>query len=555
MLFLFLSFTLFPNLREAKFSQLLQAIEEGKTKENATIYDLELVALLQKGHTSAFSHSNFITKLVAEHLFESAKYVLTLIWSDPEEVEKLQLEIAGPEGDKMSLLFNLLHEEIVLKIMSLHPRQWKMKSRNGLKENLLHYFIKLKFIEAIKELLAKEGVEELLLQEDAAGNYPIMTVLSQGMEDTAQQLWKLMIKSSGKESSLQRDNETNTETGDVDNDCMDIETFLTHKNKRRNSLLHICAENSQNCLMEEIFQSEEVCKELMIKALTEKNPDGKTVLALLNDQDTMLNILSKLTLSHDHIAQLDNKGRNIFHTLVFRDFVRVIMLLKSCIPREKFLEMLLQQGSRHNNNVLMRAALRSATESLQFLLVWCISNEQLSSEELNRILHDRDDFGNNLLSLVLQQGEALKFSKQILLELEKRYHFKEKDRPWKSFIECMKRNIDPSISVLEAINDVETTLPKSPLKTSLFKGKAFVQHFLLPSTVIAVDIGFDILLIKEYYSTDQRCLDEQYRMCLDFLQGGNSTSSVEGCSFPYSHPVPAYACIPLKLTNQPRQYI
>ena len=505
--------------------------------------------MLSVGNSVPPPQDDFLISILKKGLLTSAEYVFDKMKTEEKDI--LNLEIDG-----VSILFNILQEGTILNIMTeLHPIQWGVMSRNGLAENLLHHFINQKFAKAIDKLFSVShiNVEQLLFQVDAAGNFPIMTILSQDMEDSAQKLWKLMIKTTDKIRECQT---KEIETENLKSD-KSLESILTHKNKKGVCILHICAERKQNVLMDEICNTKHIPREVIQTALTEKNPDGKSVLSLIKSQDTMTSILSHVTLSEMNLTEVennDNKGRNIFHHLVIKDFARVIMMLKTCIPRDKFIEMILQPGFRHKNNVLMRAALGSATKSLQFLLCF-ISTEQLSSEEENQILHNKDDFDNNLLSLVLQQGEALQVSKQILLELEKKYHEKEKDQSWKAFIDCLKSNIDPSIEVLNAIKDVEKTLQKDFFQTSLITGKCFIQYFLMPSTIMAVDIGFDILLINEYHKCDQDCLDYQYNMCLEFSKGQNTTSNAtinEKCDFPYSNFIPAYSCIPLKFANRPR---
>ena len=88
----------------------------------------------------------------------------------------------------MSILFILHNEEMILKIMEvLKPSQWGILSRNVLKDNLLHHFIKERYVQGINRLLSlpEVGVTELCFQLNIAGNYPIMVTLSQNMEDTA----------------------------------------------------------------------------------------------------------------------------------------------------------------------------------------------------------------------------------------------------------------------------------------------------------------------------------------------------------------------------------
>ena len=667
------------DFRKNEFSQLLHDIDEGKARKKAAVYDYNLINFLKRGNSSPSSKSAFIVKILTENLDRSAEYLLFQL--KKEEQKTIQLEIPGKTGH-MSLLFTLSNEHMILNIMNvLAPCQWKMMSRNDLEENLFHHFIKQKMIRAISQLLSftGQGVEELLFQQDVAGNFPVMTVLTQNIEQSAQQIWKHMIQAKENINETKIDSEVqgaqriqkqkiqteeNIDTNQIDNDfraeyvndfvtainqlprlseigeeeivkqfrkisrerkenslnsqgglrqfhlsydvqppgrgetqslaldkptnpsklghselykgaldkklgdreqdgdtkkCANssrthIETILRHRNKKLSTLLHICAEFKQNALLNDIFNTEEVSKLVIQEVLMENNPDGKSVLSLIKDQDTMLNILCKLSIKDMNIFDsLDKKGRNIFHHLVMKDFVRVVRHLKNFISKEEFLKMILHPGSRHKNNVLMRAALACATECLQFLLTF-ISNEEFPLEQIDRVLHDLNSSGNNLLFLVLQQGEALRVSKHNLLELEKKYHDKETDKAQNALIRCLKRNIKPSAEVLEAIYDAKGSLPKNCFDTTFIIGKSFIQHFLIPSTIIAVDIAFDILLINKYSAMDQECLDYNFEKCVSLSEGENITGleRMLECEFPYSQPVPRYACIPLKLAKTPR---
>ena len=114
----------------------------------------------------------------------------------------------------------------------------------------------------------------------------------------------------------------------------------------------------------------------------------------------------------------------------------------------------------------------------------------------------------------------------------------------------MKKHNDPSIDVLEAMIDVESMLPKSSTQTAVFIVKAFIEHFLLPAGIMAVDIAFDIILVQQYYEMDQDCLTEQYMACLNSTSLENKT--ITGCDVAFGQNLPQYACIPLKLDVKPR---
>ena len=134
--------------------------------------------------------------------------------------------------------------------------------------------------------------------------------------------------------------------------------------------------------------------------------------------------------------------------------------------------------------------------------------------------------------------------------MEKTCHASEKEGSLKAFIECLKKHIDPSIDVLEAMNDVESMLPKSSITTAIIIVKAFIEHFMLPVAIMALDMIFDIILVREYYGIDQDCLTAQYMACIDSVHQENQT--ITGCNLPVNQTLPRYACIPLKLDIKPR---
>ena len=146
-----------------------------------------------------------------------------------------------------------------------------------------------------------------------------------------------------------------------------LENVLSYKNSNLDTLLHICAKYNLNNLMGEICQTQ--VRKTNQHGLMVINWDGYSVLNLIKNQDTMIDILSQMTLREMNFTHLDIKGRNILHNVLYKkDFVKVIKTLENSIPGDTFLNMILQPGGVAQNNVLMRAALNRSSKSLLFLL-------------------------------------------------------------------------------------------------------------------------------------------------------------------------------------------
>ena len=98
-------------------------IQEGRAKDDSSKYDMKLIEMLKAGKSIPDSKDDFLKILLAEKLYKSAEYLLEQM--DQDEKEKLELDTPGPEEETMSVLFQLIEEDIILKIMEqLHLSQW-----------------------------------------------------------------------------------------------------------------------------------------------------------------------------------------------------------------------------------------------------------------------------------------------------------------------------------------------------------------------------------------------------------------------------------------------
>ena len=89
---------------------------------------------------------------------------------------------------------------MIIEIMKTYNKEsYKKTVVPGTQENLLHFFISKRFDKALSEILRDESiledVQEMCFQPNAADKIPLMTILSQDMEDSAIKLFKFMDKS------------------------------------------------------------------------------------------------------------------------------------------------------------------------------------------------------------------------------------------------------------------------------------------------------------------------------------------------------------------------
>ena len=157
----------------------------------------------------------------------------------------------------------------------------------------------------------------------------------------------------------------------------------------------------------------------------------------------------------------------------------------------------------------MTAAIFSSEKSLNMLLHIVSSFWSFSGKEtLDQILHTKNEYNNNLLGLVLQHKDSLHISKHIILELEGKFHSQTDDME-----KCFHDNLTPSIEVLEAIQAVDRTKPKSWCTVQGIRAKTFATSFFIPVSIMSMDIGFDVALVREYLGADQTCLTAQLEAC------------------------------------------
>ena len=463
-------------------------------------------------------NEKFFRKCLTGRFPQSAKY---LIKKDRDE-NKLDRTLSSLQ--EPSIIFEAQEEEVAIEIMKTYNKEsWKSTSViHGTEENLLHFFIAKKFEKALLEILGNESIQEdireLCFQSNAAQKIPLMTILSQEMEDAAMTLFKFMEKSG---------TNANDEAGVIN---QELESVLRQEDKRKDNIFHMCSSNAQNKLLLAICESSVVSNRCIQDGLVEENSNGRTPLDLCKDEDTLLNIFSTFDHTTHKVTWTDNEGKNILHHYARMDFDRVIGDLIKKLPSVEIRDMILQGSSSNGSNVLMTAATHSSRKTLELLLyflsVFQFIHVDNGAIDMDHILHHRNEYGNTLLSLVLQHKDALQVPKIVLLGMENEFHSRQGQGH--DLTCCFHKNLKPSGDVLRAIQEVERSKKKGTVAVVWIWIQSFLKAFLIPVGIMTMDVLFDVFLVREYYHTNQDCLTAQWIGChslstFDTICGPNTT--------------------------------
>ena len=124
----------------------------------------------------------FYRKVLEGKKPESAVF---LIKNDRVGVERA---IATAEAQTPSIIFKMQEQKVVVEILSgFNQNILKVTSKNGLEENILHNAIQKRWKDCINLIISQENRDfrNMLFEENLSGNTPIMTILSQEMQETA----------------------------------------------------------------------------------------------------------------------------------------------------------------------------------------------------------------------------------------------------------------------------------------------------------------------------------------------------------------------------------
>lgn len=502
------------------------------------VQDEALLKQLEEGDVP--EDEEFFRKCLTGRLPKTAKM---LISQDNNRTDRM---LSGPE--EPSIIFEAEEEEVIIEIMKAYKKEsWKSKSIiPNTRENILHYFVRKRFKAALAEILETEtilkDILELCFHQDAAEKIPLMTVLSQGMEESAMKLWKFMEKY-----------------------AMDkmLEDAFIRKDTRNENIFYMCSFFSQNELFSAICASQRLSKRCVQDGIIQTNLDGRTALDLVTNEETVLEILKDFDHTRNKLTWRDRERKNILHHYARKNFSLAIQQIIKKLPPAEVRDMIIQESKTSGNNVLMASAVHGSSKTLELLLFFVsyfemfqTDNETIDMDQIehwkknmDQILHGSNKQGNTLLSLVLQHKDSLQVPKTVLLGMEKKFHSAEENE--EDLTCCFHKNLNSSDDVLRAIEEVKRSNKKGSAAIIWIWTQGFLKTFMIPVGIMTLDILLDVFLVREYFYTDQGCLTAQWIGCHSVA---NETTFVTSCGPNATARVPrgngaGFFCVPSQACN------
>ena len=389
--------------------------------------------------------------------------------SGTEKRAKFEVFLRSAETSK---LFEAAEDETAQMIMKTFTAAlWKISSRNSLNQNLLQFFITSHFKASLVYLLRHPNphVKEMVFERDMAGRAPLMV----GIKSLAVKVKDNRVKAKDNPAKA-KDNPVILAIWDVMKSTSDEKIKEHFKNYDKDILL-TCATQGQNNVLIQIalmFEKSDI--------LLRKNEEDRTVFDLCNCQKTVHQLLERLstqTNMEDALKGIKdkNKEKNILHHWAAKNFDDAIDFFRKKVSPSVFTDMLFEK-SANGSTPMMVSALNGAQECLQIFLFF-LSLEMkewepaVKKERMDIILHEKNQYNNTLLSLVLKQTEILHVSKHLLLSWEKINHKESEEgtkladqAQRKAVTRCMKMHLKPSVEVQMALSDVNDSLEKKKTK-------------------------------------------------------------------------------------------
>ena len=132
---------------------------------------------------------------------------------------------------------------------------------------------------------------------------------------------------------------------------------------------------------------------------------------LCTDEETILKILASVDIEQMRINGTDTK--NIFHH--YAHYATSKPLLDSSSRECETMDMLFQQSKTNKCNVFMTCAIYGSGKALElllhFVLIFDFLKAYKSFIDMDTLLHQKNDYGNTLLSIILQYKVTFSYPK------------------------------------------------------------------------------------------------------------------------------------------------
>ena len=131
-------------------------------------------------------------------------------------------------------------------------------------------------------------------------------------------------------------------------------------------------------------------------------------------------------------------------------------------------------------NALMMAAITCSDKVLMTMITSIFLSQHCPREEKGQLLHAQDEKGRTLMSIIIGQGESLKFAKELMLKFERDFHREEdgSNSEMVPLVQCFQEKLGPSRDVAAALSDEQAYLTPTSGKVKTIKTNNIkVYHF------------------------------------------------------------------------------
>ena len=284
----------------------------------------------------------------------------------------------------------------------------------------------------------------------------------------------------------------------------DLKQFMLSRDKHGKNILNICCWNSCSSILDMILASS-ISESVIGEALS--NPAGygtnylekwgETPLMHKNvPEETILRgwpILKK-NYKLSGICHQTAKGRTYAHEFAGNNNSKALQMFirEASMQRARTID-ILKDVDCQGNNVFHKAAIENASDALVLCLGHLIVEG--NQEDKYEVLHRKNKRSQSLLEIVLYHKETLLVPQHMILSIEREIH-----QDFESLSRCFRDNLKLQTSgeVYKILTFMKGTLPKSEASKVITKITIFADIFLVPFTVMLLDIITDILVVINY---------------------------------------------------------
>ena len=446
-------------------------------------YDDEICSILKKEELDIEAVSgHFLVKCLQYGLNDTVLYIIA---KDPGEV-KSQFSLLS---ESPLVLDDLKASEgVVLKVLDVcqHQIATHIKDVNSTGENLLQILSRIGYSTAVKHFI--DNFHDVLKRSFDVEQFALVNAIPHDGfdEDSLIDIWCKMI------------NANHPKFVDIikTNAVSDQNIFYQCATHHKYKLFRRIADN--------IWANDELLAKAIKFALFQCRSDGRAPFHILKDEFTIMSILNTFSefknkentivksfgesLEH-FIKEPTKKNNNSLNIFAKKGFKHVIEWIMNFMKPSDIKDLLLHTNNVRNNAPMV-CVVYNQGEILKTFLMWLFSTQHCTKEEIYEFLHQRNTYGETILSLVLQHENTMLVPQYLLLDKEREYHKEEtKEKTMFKLTSCLKKNDLRSGELVTTIKRVDDSHEKHS-KWEVFK---MILHIVATAFVVPIMIqGFDM---------------------------------------------------------------